>query len=71
MIESKWIYKRIVNPLEWRGAIGLQIRLNGAGREYEGLTMNDERLMTIKNDEINEKVYDDGAAGGGVCGLQR
>ena len=68
MIERKWIFKRIANPLEWRGAIGLQIRLN---RGYEGLTMNDERLMTIKNDEINEKVFDDGAAGGGVCGLQR
>ena len=37
----------------------------------ERLTMNNERLMTIKNDEINEKVFDDGAAGGGVCGLQR
>ena len=67
MIERKWIFKRIANPLEWRGAIGLQIRLNGAGR----LMMNDERLMTIKNDEINEKVFDDGVAGGGVCGLQR
>ena len=43
----------------------------GGGINDERLTMNDERLMTIKNDEIDEKVFDDGAAGGGVCGLQR
>ena len=31
--------------------------------------MNDK--TTIKRDEINEEIFNDDAAGGGVCGLQR